>query len=297
MKKKSVILLLAVSIVAASVTGCGKSSGGEAVESTESTEVVDTVSASNGGVVTKLCDYDRIPVTIDNFVVTEDDVSSMTAALLENSGFDTTLEETSDEAIAEAFADYGISSKEDFTAYIREYLGDYADSCMENAISGEVEEYLLKNCTVELDESYVTSRTDLYQKLFTEQYVGDASLDEYLSSVYDMTTDEAYDAWYDMMSQQVTLECILGEIADAEGMVVTDDDYSAYLDALKSDYPGCSETEIYEMYGYTEEDGEVFFRARCLTDKMLNVLASEAEVSYAEAGISTEESENSEISE
>ena len=68
--------------------------------------------------------------------------------------------------------------------------------------------YLLENCTVEIPEDYLNARVNDYQTQFVNNYLaGDASkLEEYLSTNYGRTLEEAREEWKSGMEQNISLD-------------------------------------------------------------------------------------------
>ena len=295
MKKRRITYLLAVTML---ISSCGLLTGCKNDNTENSSEESATVAneLTDAGRVTDLCDYSCIPIEVEEFAVTEDDVSTMAASVLESCGIDSTLENLTDETVSEYFADYDIDTTAIFMDFIREYLNDYSETCKKNAISGATEEYLLANCEVEVNEDYVQNRTDLYEKLFTVLYVSeDDNLENYIKNEYELTVEEAESLWYDVMYQQVSLEIILAEIAEREEITVSDEEYSNYISQILTEYPGYTETELYELYGYGTDQGKVFFMKQCVANVALDYVIENADVSILANETPTESVEDTEF--
>lgn len=148
-----------------------------------------------------------------------------------------------------------------------------------------IQEYLLENCTVEIPADYFADLMEVYRNFFIWQYCGgdEAQLEEFLSTNYGYTVDEAEDEWREALTMNVKLDFILGAIAKEMGMELDAESYETELAEYVSYYALESSEPLFESYGYGDVAyGEKRMKEMHLQSDLLEKLTENAVITIAE---------------
>lgn len=169
------------------------------------------------------------------------------------------------EDVDDAFAkeQFSVDTVDEMYAQLRTYLESAAESTRLSDTYSAIHNYLLENCTVEVPEDYLTARVNDYQTQFINANLGgDASkLEEYLTTNYGKTLEEAKEEWKSGMEQNISLEFIMETIAEKENVTLDEEGYASYIQNLVSNNGFASEEALYKNYGYDDAAfGEAYLR-------------------------------------
>lgn len=169
------------------------------------------------------------------------------------------------EDVDDAFAkeQFNVDTVDEMYAQLRTYLESAAESTRLSDTYSAIHNYLLENCTVEIPEDYLTARVNDYQTQFINANLGgDASkLEEYLTTNYGKTLEEAKEEWKSGMEQNISLEFIMETIAEKENVTLDEEGYASYIQNLVSNNGFASEEALYKNYGYDDAAfGEAYLR-------------------------------------
>lgn len=195
--------------------------------------------------------------------------------------------------VDDAFAkeQFNADTVEDMYAQLQTYLESAAESTKLSDTYSAIHSYLLENCTVEIPEDYLAARVNDYQTQFVNNYLsGDASqLEEYLTTNYGRTLEEAREEWKSGLEQNISLEFIMETIAEKENITLDEEGYAAYIQNLVSNNGFSSEEALYQQYGYDDAAyGEAYLRQIYVDNLALDKLRETATVTEANAADSTE---------
>lgn len=171
-----------------------------------------------------------------------------------------TLEDVDDKFAKEQF---NVDTVEEMYAQMQTYLEKAAESAKASDTYSAIQNYLLENCTVEVPKDYLSARVNDYETQFVQNFLsGDASgLEDYLSTNYGKTLDEAREEWKSGMEQNISLEFIMETIAEKEKIELDEEGYSTYIQNLVSSNGFASEEALYKNYGYDDAAyGEKYLR-------------------------------------
>lgn len=204
--------------------------------------------------------------------------------------------------VDDAFAkeQFNADTVEDMYAQLQTYLESAAESTKLSDTYSAIHSYLLENCTVEIPEDYLAARVNDYQTQFVNNYLsGDASqLEEYLTTNYGRTLEEAREEWRSGLEQNISLEFIMETIAEKENITLDEEGYAAYIQNLVSNNGFSSEEALYQQYGYDDAAyGEAYLRQIYVDNLALDKLretATVTEANAADASADSTEAENTE---
>ena len=167
--------------------------------------------------------------------------------------------------VDDAFAkeQFNADTVEDMYAQMQTFLERAAESTKLSDTYSAIHNYLLENCTVEIPEDYLNARVNDYQTQFVNNNLeGDASkLEEYLTTNYGKTLEEAREEWKSGMEQNISLEFIMEAIAEKENVTLDEEGYATYIQNLISNNGYASEEALYKQYGYDDAAyGEAYLR-------------------------------------
>ena len=109
------------------------------------------------------------------------------------------------------------------------------------------------------------------------------TLDDYLSSNYNMTVDQATERWTENLTTQIKVEFIFGLIAQKENIEMDDDAFSNYVDYIvsASNSQFSKAEEVYDYFGSGHKDeGETYLRNQYLVNKAIDLVTEKAQVSF-----------------
>lgn len=197
---------------------------------------------------------------------------------------------------------FRVDTVEEMYDFLEENLISAAASQKQQDINNAVQEYLLEHCTVEVPEDYLDARLSDYKANYiSENCQGDEEmLENFLSSYYSKTVEEAEEIWRDGISRQIRTEFILDAVAEAENISFDEEGFHTYVESQMSSNNYDSEQQVYASYGYGDPVfGEAYTRKFYVQNLALDVILETAEVTEepaAEAG-SVEGTEDAESTE
>lgn len=208
-----------------------------------------------------------------------------------------TLEDVDDSFAKEQF---NVDTVEEMYAQMRTHLESAAESSKLSDTYSAIQNYLLENCTVDIPEDYLSARVNDYETQFVQSNVsGDASaLEDYLSTNYGMTLDEAREEWKSGMEQNISLEFIMETIAEKENVTLDEDGYSTYIQNLVSSNGFASEEDLYKNYGYNDAAyGEKYLRQIYVDNLALEKVKENVKVTETNATETAGEAATEEVTE
>lgn len=211
------------------------------------------------------------------------------------------------EDVDDAFAkeQFNVDTVDEMYAQLRTYLESAAESTRLSDTYSAIHNYLLENCTVEIPEDYLTARVNDYQTQFINANLGgDASkLEEYLTTNYGKTLEEAKEEWKSGMVQNISLEFIMETIAEKENVTLDEEGYASYIQNLVSNNGFASEEALYKNYGYDDAAfGEAYLRQIYVDNLALDKVKEKVKIvennaAGASAESSTEENATESVTE
>ena len=210
-----------------------------------------------------------------------------------------TQDQMTDDFVSENF---GVDSVEKMNEQVKSYLESTAESNESSDTYTAIQDWLKENCTVEVPDDYLEARVAEYQYNFEQQNCSDGtSLEDYLSTTYGYTLDQAKELWTEYMKENIELEFILTVISEKEGIELDEDEYQTYISnpvSNSSSTYGTSfedEDELYSFYGMGHADeGEAYLRRIYVANLALDKLKENATVTVTEAVEDTETAESTE---
>lgn len=202
-----------------------------------------------------------------------------------------TMDTLTDDMVADAFSAQNISTKKDLKEYVRKVMENQAKNSKSQATINEVENYMIKNSTVDIPEDYMDARMGEYQAMFERDNLTDTqTMDDYLKT-NNTTLDDLKKSWKTSLEKQIKVEFIFGRIADLEDIKVSDDDFKQFVDYLASSGNSqmTTESEVYDYYGNgSQEDGKKMLRQQYRVNKAISYVVEKVNVTIEPETESTE---------
>ena len=146
-----------------------------------------------------------------------------------------TLDTLTDDMVADAFSAQNISTKKDLKEYVRKVMENQAKNSKSQTTINEVENYMIKNSTVDIPEDYMDARMGEYQAMFERDNLTDTqTMDDYLKT-NNTTLDDLKKSWKTSLEKQIKMEFIFGRIADLEDIQVTDGKITRIEENIKAE--------------------------------------------------------------
>lgn len=180
---------------------------------------------------------------------------------------------------------FGVETVEEFYTTIREGLESDADYYKMQDGNADIQQYLLDNCTVDIPSDYFADLMLAFRNMYVWQYCGgdETQLEEYLSTNYGYTVEEADEEWKEYLTLCVKIEFILGAIAQEMGVELDQEAYEASLAEYVSYYNLESAEPLFESYGYGDVAyGERMVKEMHLQSDLLEKLTETAVITIAE---------------
>ncbi|MCM1107099.1 MAG: FKBP-type peptidyl-prolyl cis-trans isomerase [Blautia sp.] len=192
-----------------------------------------------------------------------------------------TLEELTDEMVASAFAEQGVSTKEELVGSMREMLESQMSSYKMQATLNAVQTYILEHSEVEIPEEYMQARlAELEYSTAIENCQEGQTLDEFL--VANGTTLEAQrEVWISTLEQQIKMEILFRRIAELEQITIDEEEFTNYVNYFVQSGSGSFTTveDVYNYYGVGDaKGGEQELRKLFLAQRGLSFVAENANV-------------------
>jgi len=201
-----------------------------------------------------------------------------------------TFEEMDDALVQENF---GAASVEEFYAAISEGLKGDSEYYKMQDCNEDIQQYLLDNCTVEIPSDYFADLMEAFRTYYVWQNCDgdDTKLEEYLTTNFGYTLDQAETEWNEYLTLLVKLEFILGAIAEEMELEVDMTAYEADLAEYVAYYGLENADPIFESYGYGDlVYGERMMKNGHLQNDVLEKLADAAVITIAEPAEESTES-------
>lgn len=195
--------------------------------------------------------------------------------------------EISFEEIDDAFvqSNFGAASLEEFYTTIGEGLVSDSEYYKMQDTNGDIQQYLLDNCTVDIPADYFADLMQAFRNVYVWQNCNgdETQLEGYLSTNFGYTVEQAESEWKEYLTLVVKSEFILGAIADEMGVALDQEAYEASLAEYVAYYGLASEEPLFESYGY----GDVVYGERMVENMhiqsdVLEKLAETAVITIAE---------------
>ena len=148
-----------------------------------------------------------------------------------------------------------------------------------------IQEYLLDNCTVDIPADYFADLFDAYRAMFIYEYCDgeEAGLEEYLTTNYGYTVEQAEENWRQALQIEVKLEFILGAIAEEMGITLDEASYEKDLAEMLEYYGMTDKNMVFKSYGYGDAAfGEKRMEDMHIQSDVLEKLAETAVITIAE---------------
>ena len=191
------------------------------------------------------------------------------------------LADLTDEQVNSVFGSTaGITNNADLETQIEKDLNQQLYS----AEVDKIKSYMVDNSTVEIPEEYLQARLNEYITSFTDENVQDGqTLDDYLSSNYNMTVEQATERWKENLTTQIKVEFIFGLIAQKEDIQMDEDAFNNYVDYIvsASNSQFSKADEVYDYFGSGHKDeGETYLKNQYLVNKAIDLVTENAQVTY-----------------
>lgn len=191
------------------------------------------------------------------------------------------LADLTDEQVNSVFGSTaGITTNADLDTQIQKDLKQQLYS----AEVDKIKDYMVENSTVEIPDEYLQARLNEYITSFTSENVKDGqTLDDYLSSNYNMTVDQATEKWKENLTTQIKVEFIFGLIAKKENIKMDDDAFKNYVDYIvsASNSQFSKADEVYDYFGSGHKDeGETYLKNQYLVNKAIDLVTEQAQVTF-----------------
>lgn len=174
----------------------------------------------------------------------------------------------------------GITTNEDLDTQIQRDLKQQLYS----AEVDKIKSYMVDNSTVEIPDEYLQARLNEYIASYTSENVKDGqTLDDFLSSNYNMTVDQATEKWKENLTTQIKVEFIFGLIAKKENIKMDDDAFKNYVDYIvsASNSQFSKADEVYDYFGSGHKDeGETYLKNQYLVNKAIDLVTEQAQVTF-----------------
>ncbi len=167
----------------------------------------------------------------------------------------------------------------------------------------QIKNYMVENSTVDIPEEYLQARLNEYITSFTDENVSDGqTLEDYLSTNYSITVDQATETWTSNLTTQIKVEFIFGLIAQKEGIEMDEDAFDNYVSYIISASNGqfSEADDVYEYFGSGHKDeGETYLKNQYLVNKAIDLVTGNAQVTFSDSSTSesTDISETTETAE
>ena len=180
---------------------------------------------------------------------------------------------------------FGAQTVEEFYTTIQEGLIADADYYKMQDGNSDIQQYLIDNCTVDIPADYFADLMQAFRNVYVWQNCNgdEAQLEEYLSTNFGYTVEQAEEEWREYLTLSVKLEFILGAIAQEMGVELDQAAYEASLAEYVAYYNLESAEPMFESYGY----GDVVYGERMvenmhLQSDLLEKLTETAVITIAE---------------
>ncbi len=154
----------------------------------------------------------------------------------------------------------------------------------------QIKNYMVENSTVDIPEEYLQARLNEYITSFTDENVSDGqTLEDYLSTNYSITLDQATETWTNNLTTQIKVEFIFGLIAQKEGIEMDEDAFDNYVSYIisASNSQFSEADDVYEYFGSGHKDeGEDYLKKQYLVNKAIDLVTGNAQVTFSDSSAS-----------
>lgn len=183
-----------------------------------------------------------------------------------------TEDDLTDDIVKENFEDtFEVTTKQELMDYLCDYLED-------QAVSEQVQTYMLENSEVEIPEDFLEEQLIAYEDAYAANYGGMDNLQYYLQ-LSGTTLEEVEEEWRAGLSDSIKLELVFRMIAIEEKMEIDEDGFSKYINNFveSSSYNFESEEDVYNYFGYSDpEYGKVYLENMYLASGAMEYAISNA---------------------
>ena len=191
-----------------------------------------------------------------------------------------TFDSLTDEKVKEIFNNETLNSVDTLKKAIQTQL----EQNLYSQKVSEVKDYMLENCEVDVPEDYLNARLEEYVDAYAKDNCSETeTLEEFLSSNYNISAADAKDSWKESLEEQIKTEFIFGVIAEKENIEVDEEAFTSYIDYLVSNGNGAfaDANAVYEYYGAgNAKEGEAYLRNQYLVNKAIDLAINNATVNF-----------------
>lgn len=196
-----------------------------------------------------------------------------------------TVADLEDDVVNETFGEtYGLKTKDDLVNYVRGYLEDMAESQVYSLTVDAIRNYMIENCKVEVPEKYLELRIAEYEASMAADFCKEGqSLEDYITTNYDMSYEDAVAEWSEYLDEQVKAELIFSRVAQVEEITVDETGFEAYVQNFvgNTSYNFADANAVYEYFGSGNADeGETYLRQLYVVNKTIDSLVPNADITY-----------------
>lgn len=247
------------------------------------------------GAKVTLCDYKKIPLTLEKKELTDEDIKTTAQWSLdyynqglqssdasgEAAGEELSLDTLTDKQVKKAF---GYESVDEFYENIKKQREESDEQSQRTSAYEQLCNYLVDKCTIEnFPEDKCKERLDKQLENTKEQCETsyDMTFAEYCKST-GMTEDEYTKSLSEHVERNYKIELIFTAIGDKENIQYDEDAWNEYLKNLIANGGFESEEDVYEKYG--EDYLKTAYRVEYITDWLID----KADITYTEPEETTE---------
>lgn len=185
----------------------------------------------------------------------------------------------------------GANSVEEMYTMVNTGLTEQAAYYKQDEQNAAIQSYLLDHCTVEIPADYFADLMEAYRAMFIYEYCdGDeASLEEFLSTNYGYTVEQAEENWRQALQIEVKLDFILGALAEELGITLDEAAYETDLAEMLEYYGMTDKNMVFKSYGYGDAVfGEKRMKDMHVQSDVIDKLLETAVITVAESVEETE---------
>lgn len=172
-----------------------------------------------------------------------------------------------------------LSTKKDLTKAIDAQL----ESQLYSQKTEQIKSYLLQNSTINIPEEYLQARLDEYVEIFEKEQTTDTQTAEDYYKQVGKTREEAIESMKQTLKSQIEQEFLFAYIAEKENIKVEKDEYSKFLDYVKSSNTEAfkSDDDVYNYYGNNDvNQGKIYLENQYLCNKAIDFTVNKAKVTF-----------------
>lgn len=153
------------------------------------------------------------------------------------------------------YSSYGVSTVKEFKEFIKSALISNNESNKYQETLSQIKKYMFDNSEVTIPDDYFNLRLEEYIDQFTTRNVPEGkTLEEYISSTYQMTLDEAKEEWKTYLTDNIKTELIFEKIANELKIEIDEKEYAEYEKSLISSLDVKDADNMYTSFGNGNAD-------------------------------------------